>query len=63
MTSAATQAKPLTYKNPYLTITTVGFLSFESQKATLWAAFAPLSETTEAFVKFRENPCIGAPAG
>jgi hypothetical protein len=34
MTGAATQAKHLMYKNPYLTTTTVGFLSFESQKTT-----------------------------
>jgi hypothetical protein len=34
MTGAPTQAKPLMYKNPYLTTTTVGFLSFESQNPT-----------------------------
>jgi hypothetical protein len=34
MTGAPTQAKRLMYKNPYLTTTTVGFLSFESQNPT-----------------------------
>jgi hypothetical protein len=49
---AATQVMRLMYKNPYLTTTTVGFLSFESQKATRMSVVGSCPKRPKLLLKF-----------
>jgi hypothetical protein len=61
MTGAPTQAKRLIYKNPYLTTTTVGFLSFESQNAARFRIGGSCMKRAKLLVNFVKVLASGAP--